>query len=220
MLTDDEITRLAQIARERDIPLIIDNAYGAPFPNIVFGEVTPAWGENIVLTYSLSKLGLPGTRTGIVIGPPEITSAICSLNAVAGLANGNIGQVLVTEMLRDDRIAHVSQNVVRPFYQTKSEEAQQIVRDLLPAGTFRVHVSEGALFLWIWLDIAISTAELYERLKARGVLVVPGEYFFYGLEAPWDHQSQCIRMTFSMPTETVRAGVEILAEEIRKAQTT
>lgn len=217
VLTDNEIARLAKFAADQQIPLIVDNAYGAPFPNIVFDNVTPPWGENIILTYSLSKLGLPGTRTGIVIGPPAITSAISGLNAVAGLANGNVGQVLVTDLLKTGEISRISSEIVRPYYQRKSLEAQALVRELLPEGVAKVHVSEGALFLWLWLDISITSRELYERLKARGVLVVPGEYFFYGLPEPWQHEHECIRMTFSMPTQTVRAGLEILSDELRKA---
>ena len=215
VLTNEEVSRLAELASGANIPLIIDNAYGAPFPNIVFGDdVVPPWGENIVHTFSLSKLGLPGTRTGIVIGPPEITAALSSLNAVAGLANGNLGQVLVTELLRNHELARISSEVIQPFYLEKSRLAQSLVRELLPKGAAKVHVSQGALFLWLWLNMSVTSRELYSRLKSRGVLVVPGEYFFYGLSEEWEHQHQCIRMTFSMSEETVRAGVSILAEEL------
>ena len=43
VLTDEEISKLDKLAREHNIPLIIDNAYGTPFPNIIFEEVTPFW---------------------------------------------------------------------------------------------------------------------------------------------------------------------------------
>lgn len=215
VLTDEEIQRLRVLALEHEIPLIVDNAYGAPFPNIIFGDATPPMGENIVLTYSLSKLGLPGTRTGIVIGPKQLTQAISSINAIAGLANGNIGQVLVTRLLQDDSIAEISRTIIRPYYEARSRDAQRWLRELMPAGTYRIHASEGALFLWLSLKMPITSGELYERLKQRGVLVVPGEYFFFGLEEPWQHEHECIRMTFSMSPETVRAGIEILAEEMR-----
>jgi valine--pyruvate aminotransferase len=115
VLTDAELNRLRELAAEREIPLIVDNAYGAPFPNIVFEDVRPVWGENVILTYSLSKLGLPGTRTGIVIAPPEITRAISAMNAVVGLANGNVGQVLVTPLLEDGTILKVSRVIIRRF---------------------------------------------------------------------------------------------------------
>lgn len=214
VLLDDEIATLQRLAKDRGIPLIVDNAYGAPFPNIVFQDITPIWDDNVILTFSLSKLGLPGTRTGVVIGPPQITSAISSINAVAGLANGNIGQVLVTDLLTSDTLLQISRDIIQPYYLQKSLSAQKLLAKYMPADAYRVHVSEGALFLWLWLKTSITSRELYDRLKARGVLVVPGEYFFFGLDEPWEHQHQCIRMTFSMPDEVVEDGIRILAETL------
>ncbi|NKB41761.1 MAG: aminotransferase class I/II-fold pyridoxal phosphate-dependent enzyme, partial [Ilumatobacter sp.] len=68
VLTDTEVARLAELADTNGIPLIIDNAYGLPFPNIIFQEVRPVWTPNTIVTMSLSKLGLPGTRTAFVAG--------------------------------------------------------------------------------------------------------------------------------------------------------
>ena len=215
VLTDEEVNKLRELALAKGIPLIVDNAYGVPFPNIIFGDATPPWGENVVLTYSLSKLGLPGTRTGIVIGPKQITKAISSANAVGGLANGNVGQTLVTDLLRNQSLISLSKDVIRPYYQERSKDALSMLSELMPPDSYSVHVSEGSLFLWLWLKLPITTLEFYERLKQRGVLVVPGEYFFFGLEAPWQHQHECIRMTFSMPNEIVRRGIELIAKEVR-----
>jgi hypothetical protein len=53
--------RLAALAATRHVPLIIDNAYGAPCPDILFVPARPFWAEHVILTMSLSKLGLPGT---------------------------------------------------------------------------------------------------------------------------------------------------------------
>jgi valine--pyruvate aminotransferase len=215
VLSNAEVSRLRELAAERDIPLIIDNAYGAPFPHMVFEDARPIWGDNVILTYSLSKLGLPGTRTGIVIGPPPITRAICAMNAVVGLANGNVGQVLVTPFLEDGRILSLSREVIRPFYERKSLNAQQWLRESLPRDSYRVHKSEGALFLWLWFPgLPITTRELYQRLKERGVLIIPGEPFFYGVNHAWRHREQCVRLTFSMSDEHVRQGIRIIGEVI------
>ena len=43
VLTDGEVERLAELARVNHIPLIIDNAYGTPFPNIIFTQARPIW---------------------------------------------------------------------------------------------------------------------------------------------------------------------------------
>ena len=38
---------------------------------------------------------------------------------------------------------------------------------------YRVHRPEGAIFLWLWFEnLPITSAELYQRLKNRGVLIV------------------------------------------------
>lgn len=221
VLTDDEVERLTAIAAERGIPLIIDNAYGAPFPNIIFRQVTPVWNEHIVLTLSLSKIGLPGTRTGIVVARPDIAAAISSMSAVIGLANNNIGQTIMQPLIENGEILRLSNEVVKPFYEAKSLLAQGWVAETFGERfDWRVHRSEGALFLWLWFpDLPISSRELYERLKKREVLVISGHYFFYGLdeEEPWRHRDECLRVTYTMDERTVRRGLAIIAEEVERA---
>jgi len=54
-------------------------------------------------------------------------------------------------------------------------------------------------------------------LKKRGVLVVSGHHFFFGLEdQDWAHADECIRVTYTMPAEKVKAGIEIIADEVAK----
>ena len=72
VLTDGEVQGLVSLAAEYKIPLILDNAYGLPFPGMIYTEATPIWNEHIILCLSLSKFGLPATRTGIVIANKEI----------------------------------------------------------------------------------------------------------------------------------------------------
>jgi valine--pyruvate aminotransferase len=82
-----------------------------------------------------------------------------------------------------------------------------------------LHASEGAFFHWLWLrGLGISSRELYARLKARQVLIVPGEYFFFGLREDWSHQHECLRLNFSQPAHVVREGLRIIAEEAAKAR--
>ena len=220
VLTDDEITKLSELAKAHHIPLIIDNAYGAPFPNIIFTDIEPVWDEHMVLTLSLSKLGLPGTRTGIVIANEQIAAAVASMSSIVGLANGNIGQAMLEPLVKSGEILSMSKDIVLPYYKEKSQLAQQWVTEAFDSSLpYRVHLSEGALFLWLWFeDLPISSKELYTRLKKRNVLIVSGHYFFFGLdEKPWQHSEECIRMTFTMDEKIVREGIQIIAEEITRA---
>lgn len=220
VLTDDEISRLADLAEEHDIPLIIDNAYGAPFPNAIFTEATAVWSEHIILTLSLSKIGLPGTRTGIVVAQEEAIRSLSSMTSIIGLANGNVGQEIVKPLVESGEILRLSNEVVQPYYRQKSQQAQAWVDEFFDDGLpYRVHRSEGAFFLWMWFEgLPITCRELYERLKERDVLVVPGNYFFFGLDdEDWPHRNECLRVSFTMPEEIVRDGFRVIAEEVAKA---
>ena len=122
-------------------------------------------------------------------------------------------------LVRSGEVLRLSNEVVKPFYVEKSRKAQEWVAESFDTNIpYRVHLSEGALFLWIWFeDMPVTAKELYERLKKRGVLIVPGNYFFFGLgDADWKHRSECIRMTFTMEENVVKDGIAIIAEELSK----
>ena len=146
VLTEDELLRLDAMAKENGVPLIIDNAYGTPFPNIVFMDIEPMWNENIILTMSLSKLGLPGVRTGIVIANQEIVSAVSALNAIVSLAPGSFGAALTRDMIRSGEVLRVSRDIIRPFYESKCEQALEWIREDLEGLSYRVHKPEGTFF--------------------------------------------------------------------------
>ncbi|MCB1756005.1 MAG: valine--pyruvate transaminase [Gammaproteobacteria bacterium] len=219
VLSDAEIAHLDEIARQRGIPLIIDNAYGAPFPNIINNAVKPTWNDNTIMCMSLSKLGLPALRTGIVIANEQIVDALASMNAIVNLSPGGIGASLLTELVKSGRILQLSQNVIQPFYAEKARLAQSWFNEELEGIEAYCHKPEGAIFLWFWFPgLPITVGELYERLKKRGVLVVPGHYFFPGIDDPdWRHPHECIRVSYAQDNADVRAGIKIIAEEVKNA---
>jgi len=220
LISDSELAQLERLAADRHIPLIIDNAYGWPFPGIVFGEAAPLWTPHTIHVMSLSKLGLPGTRTAFVIAPPEVAGAISSMMAVTGLANGNFGQAIAGPLFASGEITRLSREVIQPYYRRKRDAALEAVAEFFPAeAPYALHESEGALFLWLWLENSRKTSrELYLRLKERGVLVVPGEYFFFGdSDESWRHRHECLRISFAMEDRVVREGLRIIGSEIAEA---
>ena len=215
VLTDAEVARLSAMAKAAGIPLILDNAYGAPFPGILFGEAAPHWDEHVILGLSLSKLGLPGLRTGILVASADVIRTLAGIHAVIGLASGNVGQAIVGPMMRDGSILTLSREVIRPFYLEKSLQAQAWLREFLGDRIpWRMHASEGAMFQWLnFPGLPGGSKELYNRLRKRGVVVVSGHYFFFGLPQPWDHANECLRLNTSQPAEVVREGLRLVAEE-------
>lgn len=221
LLPDDEIVRLARLAEQHGIPLIVDNAYGLPFPQILERPVRMVDGPNVINVFSLSKVGLPGVRNAVVLAPETMAKRVSSVIALTGLANPTVGQAIVTPFLENGALEELSKNVVAPFYRRKRELACQVFAAAASDIDYRLHEAGGAMFLWAsFPGLRIPTQELYQRLKARGVLVVPGEPFFFGLseaDESWSHRHQCLRISFAMPEPVVQRGLEIIAEEVRHA---
>jgi len=218
VLTNEELERLSNLARAKGIPLIIDNAYGTPFPNIVFTDAQPLWNANTIVCMSLSKLGLPGVRTGIIIAREEVIEMVARVNAVMSLAPGGVGPALLTDLVRSGRIIDLGRDVIQPFYQAKMQEVVRQIHACFQGVDYRVHKPEGAFFVWLWFpNLPITSQRLYERLKQRNVLVVPGHYFFPGLTEPWSHTNECIRVNYAQDHAVVTAGIEIIADEVRRA---
>ncbi|MEJ2367274.1 MAG: aminotransferase class I/II-fold pyridoxal phosphate-dependent enzyme, partial [Acidobacteriota bacterium] len=157
VLTDTEIDKLNELARANKIPLIIDNAYGKPFPDIIFTEARAAWNENIILCLSLSKLGLPAVRTGIIIANEEVIDMVSKVNSVMSLAPGRIGPVIATDLIRRGEIITLSRDIIKPFYLSKAQAALDVTKEALDGVKFHIHKPQGAFFLWLWFpDLPIT----------------------------------------------------------------
>ena len=217
VLTDKEMYKLDSLAKKYQIPLIVDNAYGFPFPGAIYVDANPNWHDNIILTMSLSKLGLPGARTGIVIANKEIIQALSSINAITALAPNSMGACLTNRLLASGDIMSLREDIIRPFYHEKSQFAAALAEQLFANLPIKIHKPEGAFFLWIWCqELPITSKELYERLVKRGVYIIPGEYFFPDKNSTWKHQTECLRVTFTQEDEVLERGFGIIAEELRK----
>ena len=218
VITDAEVKHLSELAEQNDIPFIIDNAYGIPFPNIIFTEATSYWNDNTILCMSLSKIGLPGVRTGIIIANEEIISTVTRMNAVLNLSVGSVGPALAHDLVTSGEISRLSRTVIKPYYQNKSELAQELFHHELAGLDYYIHKSEGAIFLWLWFPgLPITSEVLYQRLKQRGVLIISGHHFFPGLVSDWQHKHECIRVTYAMDKDVIHEGIKIIAEEVKKA---
>lgn len=64
---------------------------------------------------SLSKLGLPGSRCGIVIADEKVISAITNMNGIISLSPGGMGPAIAAEMIERGDLLRLSNEVIRRF---------------------------------------------------------------------------------------------------------
>lgn len=217
VLTDDEIERLTAIAKRYQVPLIIDNAYGEPFPNVIYPDVKLTWNPDTVLCFSLSKVGLPGLRTGIIVACPEVVQAIGNMNAIINLSPVRFGAAIATPLFADDRIVELSNLVIQPFYRNQAELAILLLQKEFADFPVKIHKPEGAIFLWVWFEnLPVSTTKLYEMLKQQGTLIIPSEHFFVGIDtANYPHAKECIRLSIAQDEKTLTDGIATIGRVVR-----
>ena len=218
VLTDAELEQLRQLAAEHNVPLLIDGAYGLPFPNIVFSQATPMWDDNTIVCLSLSKIGLPGVRTGIVVANTQVTQAIRGANAILNLAPSSFGPLLAQQLLNSGQLIDLAEKNIQPYYRSRLEQAMHWLDVALDGTPYRIHVAEGAFFLWLWLEgLPVSSDVLYQRLKVRDTLVISGSHFFPNSGASWPHRHECLRISYAQAPDQVEQGIRIIGEEVRSA---
>lgn len=214
VLTDDEVKKIAALAAQFNVPVLIDSAYGPPFPALNFSEMTPIFGKNILHCMSLSKAGLPGERIGIAIGDEELIEVLECFQTNACLHASRYGQAIAARAINSGELAQISLQVIRPFYQNKFAVLENTLNEAMPKDLpWFLHRGEGAIFAWLWLqDLPISDWEFYQELKQVGVIVVPGSTFFPGLEEEWEHKQQCLRISLTGSDEELTVGMQRLAK--------
>ena len=216
VIADAELRQLDTMARQAGVPLIVDNAYGLPFPRIVFAQATPFWNDNVILCMSLSKLGMPGIRTGIVVAREEIIGALSNMTAVHSLAVASAGAVLVEPWIENGEIIEISRRCVTPFYAAKAQAACGLLKRELEGVPFRIHVPEGA---FLFVAVAAGPADYEPRAvsapEGQGRVRDVRTSLFPRLAEPWRHRDECLRLSYAQDDAVVEAGLRIVGEEVR-----
>lgn len=214
VMTDEEVRKIAALAAPYNIPVLIDSAYGPPFPALNFTEFTPVFGDNILHCMSLSKVGLPGERIGVAIGDEQLIQVLESFQTNMCIHPSRYGQAIAARAINSGKLADIATSVIRPFYKDKFAVLEATINQAMPKDLpWFLHRGEGAIFAWLWLrDLPITDWEFYQQLKQVGVLIVPGSTFFPGLQEDWAHKHQCIRISLTASDDEIVTGTQRLAK--------
>lgn len=217
ILSNDEVEKIAALARPHNIPVFIDSAYGPPFPALNFQDMTPVFGKNIVHCMSFSKAGLPGERIGVAIGDSRIIQILESFQTNLCIHSSHYGQAIAARAINSGVLEYISNEVIKPFYKNKFSVLEAKLDQLMPKDLpWFLHWNEGTIFAWLWLEnLPISDWDLYQQLKQVGVLVVPGRFFFPGLNEDWSHKYQCLRISLTASNQEIEIGMGSLANVVQ-----
>lgn len=218
VLSDEEVHKIAALAAPHNVPVFVDSAYACPYPGLNFTEMTPLFDKGIVHCISLSKAGLPGERVGVAIGDEAVIEALECFMTNLCIHSSRYGQAIAARAIQSGALATISDQVIRPYYQSKFAVLEASLNDAMPKELpWFLHRGEGAIFAWMWFDrLPITDQALYQELKKVGVIAVPGHPFFPGLRDEWTHTHQCLRLSLTASDNEIATAMRRLADVVTR----
>jgi len=203
----DVIAEFADLARRRDLVLIIDETYRSFRPTTApaHGEFArDGWDDHVVSLHSFSKeFAIPGYRVGAAVGHPKLLAEALKLLDCVAICAPRIGQEAALAGL-----THATD--WRQEQAERTGRLQQQFTEMFAAkpGGWELY-SAGAYFGWVRHPFDEPTGDVIRRLVFdHDVLAIPGTAF-----TPTDERF--IRMSFA---NLAREDIDLLAE--RLAETT
>lgn len=202
---------LLAVAREYNVPILEDDAYG----ELRFeGEALPslyALDEDGIVTRSgtLSKILGAGVRLGWLLAPRDLLPIFQSFNFGGGVSP--FTSRVVTYYLRDHLEEHVARLV--EVYRAKRDAMLAGLDEVLADTDGEISRPAGGFFIWLRLPSGTDRAKLVRLAAEAGAGYVPGTSFF-----PNGGGEGYIRLAFSYESpERCHEGARALAGAIYRS---
>lgn len=210
--------RLLEIAAHYQVPVIEDGIYGRLR---LRGNAVPSLKSldrsgNVIQMASFSKIAFPGLRVGWCIGAESAIERLRLLKQSTDLHTDQLAQAAMAEFMRRGYLARYTAKM-KKVYRGRLETMEEALEKHMPEGTAWTH-PEGGVSVWVTLPTGVDAAELLIHLRERGVIFVPGRYFYFQHPQP-----NTLRLSFAaLDEKQIARGVQTLAEllkiEFRKRQ--
>lgn len=202
ILKESEMKAIVKIADKSGAWILADEVY-AGAEQLTDVETPSFYGmyERVVAVGSLSKAyGLPGLRTGWLVGPQDVVDNIWARHEYLTLSTSMLSNKLAALALSSDvrpAIIQRTRDYIRKGYPVLKDwmDKQGILSSVPP---------QAAAISFIKYDLDINSIELTNRLvKEKKVLIVPGDHF--GID-------KHIRISFGLPKDYLLEGLSRIHE--------
>jgi 2-aminoadipate transaminase len=206
-----ERRRLLEIASRYQVPVIEDGIYARIR---LRGSAVPSLKEldrsgNVIRIDSFSKIAFPGLRVGWCIGPESVIERLRLVKQSTDLHTDQLAQATLAEFIRRGYLArHLAKTL--KVYRNRLAAMEEALEKHMPEQT-RWTRPEGGMSIWVSLPPGFDSAEFLIHARERGVLFVPGRYFY--LQHP---QPNTLRLGFASEDEKrIARGIETLGELLK-----
>jgi 2-aminoadipate transaminase len=213
-----ERRRLLELAIKHQVPVIEDAIYsrlrlrGQAIPSLKELDTT----GNVIQIDSFSKIAFPGLRVGWCIGPESAIERLRLVKQSTDLHTDQLSQAALAEFIRRGLLArHLLR--MRKVYRSRLEAMEEALEKHMPEATTWSR-PEGGMTIWVTLPPGFDAGELLIHARERGILFLPGRYFYSQHPQP-----NTLRLGFaSVDERRIARGIEtfcdLLKTELRKRQ--
>ncbi len=203
ILTEAEMDAIVTAAERVGAWIISDEVYSGA-EQLTDAQTPSFWGryDKVLAHNSLSKAyGLPGLRTGWIVGPPDTIGDVWRRHEYITIAATMLANKLSALALSPEvrpRIIQRTRDYVRRGF--------SILDDWLKGhgDTFSVVPPQAAAIAFVRYQLDINSTEFIERLRQeKSVLIVPGDHF--GMD-------RYLRISFGPPPDYLQTGLDRIGE--------
>ncbi|BAV09521.1 DNA-binding transcriptional regulator, MocR family, contains an aminotransferase domain [Filimonas lacunae] len=205
--------QLVTLLSDRDIPLIEDDIYGEMY----FGKTRPlpckAFDTKgiVLLCSSISKTLAPGYRVGWCI-PGKFLDKVIHLKLMHIVSSATPTQAAIAHFLETGRYDLHMRNLRKALHTQCLLYTQAIAR-FFPPDT-KVSRPAGGFVLWIEMNEAVNTMELFHEALDHGISIAPGQLF--NADGRFNHH---IRISFgSTYNTTIEKSLQTLGRLVKNKQ--
>lgn len=210
--------RLLDLAVRYQVPVIEDAIYGRLR---LRGNALPSLkaldtAGNVVQIDSFSKIAFPGLRVGWCVGAESAIERLRLVKQSTDLHTDQLSQAAMAEFMRRGYLTrHLAR--MKKIYRSRLAAMEEALEKHMPESTSWTR-AEGGMTLWVTLPPGFDAAELLIHARERGILFLPGRYFYSQHPQP-----NTLRLGFaSVDEKRIAKGIEtfceLLKSELRKRQ--
>ena len=218
VLNPHEIHILATKCERAGAVLVIDGAYGNPWPGLNFTTaVAPptAFGNNVISVGSFAKAGLAGERLGFIVGPKEWIDRFAVEQSSFQVFPPVFPQLLALELISNTDYSAILAHDIRAELARRQTAFRLVLATRLNV-PYQVHMAEGGQYVWMRLPALtrFGAGELFEKLLGAGVVVAPGAVFFSEEHKETDEAWRSMRISLTAPAADLEYGAGRIAEVV------
>ncbi|WP_277679422.1 PLP-dependent aminotransferase family protein [Gracilibacillus dipsosauri] len=174
LMTEERRANLLKVCQNISLPIIEDDVYGDlwfenPPPKPLKADDTQG---NVLYIGSVSKTLSPGLRVGWIVGPEPVIDRLADIKMQTDYGSSSLSQYAVEKWLSSGLYTDYLKEIKAELMYRRDFTIQLLKAYFSEIATWSI--PEGGFYIWLRLEIDISTKKLFGLALKEHILLNPG----------------------------------------------